>query len=1431
MSVVAALLPSRRSRLAARAALLLALVVALVAGVMSGVARADDTGGFTPVDFSQAPTPPAPVPGALGSGITIQGSVTLGGSLGVFPPDVGEHVITPLTFDTPGRPALGQAHLFSRTSGLAPMTEDQYAGMVAMEDDAVAAVRDLHGISDTPVNHDLVIEYARDDVVAALYARLQQALEDPARSPAEQSALDWQVAVAQAHAVGAAQEARHQYDLWSASHCTYRPPAPYTDYDISQTPGCRGLRVPGGIPQQDKSPDASQFAAWGAAAYDAAHGSSTESALFAVSASEVAIAFGSAAGFLGVSGAAGAAATFLLPAANSGVSGVVNAILPNFASQITGVLANLEALTARFGAEVISTAIQGVTRFVGLLNLFAVLGPALIIAGALVQLILAGLDAFSSNRAQATLDSALDRARSTPPNLRDLMSNPAGQQQVFYDLAGSVVDCTGYVLPGECQIDATAPTRRSDDPVFSSVGIDDDTRVGPTADVPVSLGTQDHWTDTTLAIRDGWFVVGNDPAPQQTLRYVDDFGVGRTLRLVHTAAGGYAFQSLILPRGNSVANTGYDPSVADCTSHSVHDYCYTGTTVRMLTSDERRVEIRMGTDRAPSAPVVTASRAATVGVPVSFAATLPANTPADPDGDAVTGTWTAELDQPCVKATVGTFDWACSNPSAPRNGPHGGYLQTLPESNSTVVWNTPGTYRVTRTVTDPFGISSATSLDVVVAAPAASLFAACLQCDTTGGKQVQIAGRINAGAHRDRETVTIDWGDGTTTSGVPTTASPGNLFLSQTFWATIENSVQYQFQAVHTYAAGSGANRRITVSATDTGDGNPPPVTLAADAVPVVDPTSYGDIVSDRLVDYSIPVRLPVFVDSSGNRLAPSCTAPDGFGGSDRTVTDFTAFRTGVTFLVTCTATAPSGLATTVTFTVTTHQITATATASTTSAEVGQPVTFTVRGTTDDGRDVGDITDRVTMQGAADFVQCEGVVCSRTTTTGPLTAEPVADDNRVGPPVTVGVTPGAAAQIHVVDGGPRSIPVGSTVATPFSFVVQDAYGNPVPGTPVTLAVTAGTGFVTGRSTSVRVVSGADGVVSFAPSVGNVVGDLVVKATVNDDVVAQFTTTATSGTGLNGVSGNSQSVRVGGKAKPLVVVLRDADGNPVAGRRWAAQVVSGPATVDAGNTGTAGVTGADGTITVKLDNPSAAGASVIRVSASGFTTLVATFTATPNSAPAAVPDSYTVVARSGPLAATTANGVLRNDPDADGDPVAAVVRNRPRHGVLTLGRDGSFTYTPTDGYSGTDSFTYSATDGLLTSPPQKVTVTVLPPSADVAVTRDLPAAVDRGATFTRGVVVVDYGPSTAQAVVVTTTLPAGLTFGAVPAKVTLSADKRTATYAVSTLDAGAKTRTNLSVVVGSSTAPGRVTIRSTAAAPTTADVNAANNAQSGVTVVR
>lgn len=109
----------------------------------------------------------------------------------------------------------------------------------------------------------------------------------------------------------------------------------------------------------------------------------------------------------------------------------------------------------------------------------------------------------------------------------------------------------------------------------------------------------------------------------------------------------------------------------------------------------------------------------------------------------------------------------------------------------------------------------------------------------------------------------------------------------------------------------------------------------------------------------------------------------------------------------------------------------------------------------------------------------------------------------------------------------------------------------------------------------------------------------------------------------------------------------------------------------------------------------------------------------NDAPTALPETYHVD-EDAVLTVSAAEGVLKNDTDADGDPLSAAVAQQPAHGSLSLAADGSFTYTPAANYSGSDSFTYRAGDGTSTSTATTVTLLVDP-------VEDAPVA--QGATVT------------------------------------------------------------------------------------------------------
>ena len=106
-------------------------------------------------------------------------------------------------------------------------------------------------------------------------------------------------------------------------------------------------------------------------------------------------------------------------------------------------------------------------------------------------------------------------------------------------------------------------------------------------------------------------------------------------------------------------------------------------------------------------------------------------------------------------------------------------------------------------------------------------------------------------------------------------------------------------------------------------------------------------------------------------------------------------------------------------------------------------------------------------------------------------------------------------------------------------------------------------------------------------------------------------------------------------------------------------------------------------------------------------ITVTITVNPaNDGPAGAADEY-AVDEDAVLTIDAAGGVLANDTDADGDPLNAAVVTGPANGTLTMNADGSFTYTPSANFSGSDSFTYTASDGSATSDPITVTITVNP----------------------------------------------------------------------------------------------------------------------------
>jgi uncharacterized repeat protein (TIGR01451 family) len=117
-----------------------------------------------------------------------------------------------------------------------------------------------------------------------------------------------------------------------------------------------------------------------------------------------------------------------------------------------------------------------------------------------------------------------------------------------------------------------------------------------------------------------------------------------------------------------------------------------------------------------------------------------------------------------------------------------------------------------------------------------------------------------------------------------------------------------------------------------------------------------------------------------------------------------------------------------------------------------------------------------------------------------------------------------------------------------------------------------------------------------------------------------------------------------------------------------------------------------------------------------TATATTMVVVPDEPPVAAPDSYAVDEDS--TLAIAAPGVLANDQDPNGDPLAAVLVGAPSNGTLALNADGSFTYTPNLNFHGSDSFSYQARD-LSEAESGTTTVTLTVNAVNDAPVNDVP----------------------------------------------------------------------------------------------------------------
>ena len=122
------------------------------------------------------------------------------------------------------------------------------------------------------------------------------------------------------------------------------------------------------------------------------------------------------------------------------------------------------------------------------------------------------------------------------------------------------------------------------------------------------------------------------------------------------------------------------------------------------------------------------------------------------------------------------------------------------------------------------------------------------------------------------------------------------------------------------------------------------------------------------------------------------------------------------------------------------------------------------------------------------------------------------------------------------------------------------------------------------------------------------------------------------------------------------------------------------------------------------------------SAGGTATATVSLTVTPvNDAPIANPDNgYTTPEDT--AVDIDVDDLLTNDTDIDSNPLTVTGAGGTTGGTVELA-NGTFTYTPTANYNGTDSFTYRATDGAAAPAIATVTITVTPVNDAPVATND------------------------------------------------------------------------------------------------------------------
>jgi hypothetical protein len=703
-------------------------------------------------------------------------------------------------------------------------TAAQTASLHNLENEAVQGVLKLHSLP--PTDEAAVRTWGRDAVLAELYVLLVKAINTDAaeRTADQQNAVDWVAAIAQRQSYDAAYNAAREYVKWAGlgrgnfealmrtnpskaqieaflsgpvvnydfpagnapgisteGWCVYRSPAPYeSEYTGFNNPLCSGPVLGFVLPP---TPSYDQFVKWGEAK---ARYSLLSSPAYLNRSQTLGVGLGvTFPVIVAVASAAPVSVALRAVAREAAIASIDDALSRATTTSVSR--ANIFSVASRFSI------VAGAT-------------VALTVITALVTAVLLGINVTDAATLPGKLATLVDTARTTTPDVSSLIGSTDAGTNLFSIFVGSTTpmprldSCdNSNLIPGfltftivgtdeerlspntPCLNPTRIPTAAATDPQFLVKNASGVETLAPT----IAVRDNASGTVTTARLNNTWFITSANGTTAQTLRlaYTGWDGTQQSAWLTGTPTDGYTFLTMAL---DSSATT----SAVNCLDDGT---CGIDSTLKYIGADGQQYS---ATVRGYQAPTGTPTfSAANEGSPVVF----------DAGGFAPGG---------AVQPVTYRWSFKDNNCALVFGDCTPTELASFTDATFTYTWDTGGTYRVDLTATDAIGAQATTTLQVPVASlPPAFVFAPdCatspnVPCNNWSGNQgssVAVLGTLRYTGSASRFTVSVDWGDATTSfatigsDGSVGTVPPGGI--STITVTKIPGELAYQIRVPYTYA-------------------------------------------------------------------------------------------------------------------------------------------------------------------------------------------------------------------------------------------------------------------------------------------------------------------------------------------------------------------------------------------------------------------------------------------------------------------------------------------------------------------------------------------------------------------------------------------------------------------------------------------------------